>query len=102
MTIAELLQLNPQHLDELRSFWAGFNFVDVEIVAKETVEANFLEAITYDYATALRKMKFDGVFRGKNHMHCVFASTTGNTFFCISHAKIGKTEERIIFKLVIK
>ena len=98
MTNAELIQLNPQHIAELRSFFVGFHFSDVEIVAKETTTQN-LTPETIKFGETLKKLKFDGCFFGETHTHVIFSAGEDNTFYCISHAKIGIAEEKIIFKL---
>ena len=38
MTIEEILSLKPQHIDELRSFYAVCPFDNVEIFARETAD----------------------------------------------------------------
>lgn len=101
MKIAELLQINPQHLDELRSFFAGYEFTDVEIVAHETAPVNFNEPLTFGYSTQFETLKFDGVFRGKNHMHAIFTDGEDDSFYCVSFVHIGEIEDRIIFKLTV-
>lgn len=101
MTNAELIQLNPQHIAELRSFYEGINFDNVDIVAKEVGLKNFEES-TLEFSLKFNQLRLDGVFRGKLHTHCVFSSDEDDTFFCVSFAKIGKVEERIIFKLTTK
>ena len=101
MTNAELLQINPQHLDELRSFLAGFEFDNVEIAAKETVLHSFAED-TLDFQKEQRKLRLDGIFHGKDHTHFVFyngVDDVDDTFYCYSFAKVGNAEEHIIFKL---
>lgn len=101
MTNAELLQLNPQHIDELRSFFVGLPFDDAEIIAKETVpsEYSFTNPISAVFANEFQKLTLDGIFRGKNSNHAVFSSEEDDTFYCISIAKIEQLEERILFKL---
>ena len=101
MTNAELLQINPQHLDELRSFFAGFEFDDIDIAAKETVLNSFDED-TLDFQEVQRKLRLDGIFHGKDHTHFVFyngVDDVDDTFYCYSFAKVDNVEEHIIFKL---
>lgn len=102
MKIGELLNLNPQHLDELRSFFAGWEFVDVEIVVQEKTTEQF-QCQTLNFSHWMSKLRFDGVFRGKTHTHCIFVddSYTDNTFYCFSYAQVDGCEERIIFKIFI-
>lgn len=102
MTNAELLKLHPQHLAELNSFFAGFNFTNVDIVAKEIVTPLSHvtdEPLTHEFAYQLKSLKFDGVFRGESHMHAIFTRDEDNVFYCISYARFDNIEERIIFKL---
>ena len=98
MTIAELLQLNPKHLDELRSFFAGFEFVDVEVAAQEKTNRQFQnETLGFNYVE--KKLRFDGVFCGKNRTHVIFIDGLhDDTFYCFSYAQDGEFEDRIIFK----
>ncbi|MBQ3434943.1 MAG: hypothetical protein IJG24_07870 [Selenomonadaceae bacterium] len=101
MKNSELLQLNPQHLAELRSFFSGFEFDDVEILASEEVRAdNDHSPETFGFDHAVRHLKFDGVIRGKNHTHITFTDGESDCFYCFSYALVGGVEERIIFKLI--
>lgn len=100
MTIGELLQLNPQHLEELRDLYAGFTFEGVEIVARDKTSIdNDFEA--FGFNTARKNLRFDSALRGKTHTHCIFVDKnyTDDTFYCFSFAKIGEFTEAIIFKL---
>lgn len=102
MTIPELLKLNPQHLAELSSFFAGIEFDDtfeyVDIAAKEFSKNQFEDA-TFGFDMEFKKLKFDGAFRGKDHTHCVFCGDEDDTFYVLSYAKVDGGEEKIIFKL---
>ena len=99
MTNAELLQLDPRHLAELRSFYVGCKFAHVEIVAQE-IAPNDLEDYTCGYAHVMSKLSLDNVFCGGDHTHCVFTNKHDDVFFCISIIKIGHEFEKIIFKLI--
>ena len=102
MTNAELLQINPQHLDELRSFLAGIEFDNVEIAAKETAPYQFAEE-TFGYEMLQKKLRLYGIFRGKDHTHIAFFNNDldqDDVFYCYSIVNVGgESEERIIFKL---
>ncbi|MBQ4494579.1 MAG: hypothetical protein II968_02320 [Selenomonadaceae bacterium] len=99
MTAVDLLQLNPQHIAELKSFFKGFEFTEIEIAAQEEPCGNTFENQTFGFECTCNKLKFDGIFLGKNRMHAVFTADEDDVFYCFSYAKVGKVEERIIFKL---
>lgn len=103
MTAIEVLNLNPQHIAELKSFFKGFEFKDVEIVASEKTNADSYigDNQTFGFDMAYKKLKFDGIFLGKNRMHAFFTGGEDDVFYCISCAKVGNLEERIIFKLTV-
>ena len=98
MTNAELLQLDPRHLAELRSFYAGCEFDDVDIFAREITIDNYQDR-TANFSYAMSKLVFDSVFCGEDHTHCVFHRNEDNVFYCVSHVQIGCVFEKIIFKL---
>lgn len=103
MTIAELLQLHPQHLEELRSFFAGWEFVDVEVAAQEKSNRQF-QNDTFGFNFVENKLRFDGVFRGKNRTHVLFVNKethADDTYYCFSYAQDGEFEDRIIFKIYL-
>lgn len=103
MKNSELLQLNPQHLAELRSFFSGFEFDDVEILAREEAPAeNDIAFETFGFNLAAKKLRFDSVVRGENHTHIVFVDGESENFYCFSYALVGGVEERIIFKLTLR
>lgn len=104
MKNSELLQLNPQHLAELRSFFSGFEFDDVEILASENaLPENSLDFNTFGFHTAAHNLKLDGVFRGNGRMHTLFhGDNEDDVFYCFSYALVGGVEERIIFKLTLR
>lgn len=101
MTAIEVLNLNPQHIAELKSFFKGFKFKDVEIVASERTPANTFENWTFGFDTAYKKLHFDGIIRGNNRMHAIFTTDEDGYFYCVSFAKVGNLEERVIFKLTV-
>lgn len=102
MTNAELLQLNPKHLAELRSFYSGLDFVDVKLVAHEQVcTLDYTGTIaTCDFKFALDKLEFDGVFCGGDHTHAAFTKGEDDIFYCVSYVRDGDIEDRAIFKLI--
>lgn len=101
MKNSELLQLNPQHLAELRSFFSGFEFDDVEILAREEVYADNNPTFrSLDFNIEANKLHFDSVVHGDNRMHALFYGDEDNIFYCFSYALVGGVEERIIFKLI--
>ena len=97
MTNAELLQLNPQHLAELRSFFAGFEFDTVDIVAIERT-TNEIEFESHKFGELADKLKLDGIFRGKDRTHYIFTAGEDDVFYCFSYAQLENVIERIIFK----
>ena len=105
MTNAELLQLHPQHLAELKSLSDALKFDNVDIVAKETVVAQKFttESFSLDFGYHLNQLEFDAYFRGEDHMHAIFIGKKheDDTFYCLSYARADKLEERIIFKLTV-
>ena len=103
MTNAELLQLNPKHLAELRAFYSDLNFVDVELVAHE--KASTLN-YTCDIMTVEFKMVYDNLFLdcvfcgGDDHTHALFTKGEDDIFYCVSYVRDGDIEDRAIFKLI--
>ena len=102
MTNAELLQLNPKHLAELRSFYSGLDFVDVEIVAREQFYTlNSDEFATCEFGLAFNKLRLDCVFcGGDDHTHALFTKGEDDIFYCVSYVRDGDIEDRAIFKLI--
>lgn len=102
MTNAELLQLNPKHLAELRSFYSGLEFEDVELVAHEQFYTlNSDEFATCDFKFAFDKLKLDCVFGGDDdHTHALFTKGEDDIFYCVSYVRDGDIEDRAIFKLI--
>lgn len=103
MTNAELLQLNPKHLAELRAFYPGLDFVDVKLVAQEQVcILNYIcDPVTCEFRTAFNKLKLDGLFCGDDdHTHAVFHKDEDKIFYCVSYVRDGVIEDRAIFKLI--
>lgn len=105
MTFGELIQLNPQHVAELSSFFEGFEFDDVEIAAQEKVLANCTVQPRTTFDDALDNMRIDGIYRGKRGTHVLLQAKNrdymeDNIFYCVSCAKNGAYEEHILFKLI--
>lgn len=103
MTNAELLQLNPKHLAELRAFYSGLEFVDVKLVAREQVwlPNNSGEFATFGFKDAYNALKLDCVFGGgDDHTHALFTKGEGDIFYCVSYVRDGDIEDRAIFKLI--
>lgn len=103
MTNAELLRLNPKHLAELRTFFSGVDFDDVELVAREQVWTlnNNGEIATFWFKEVFDKLKLDDLFcGGDDHTHAIFTKGEDDIFYCVSYVRDGDIEDRAIFKLI--
>lgn len=101
MNFITALFLDAQHVNLLRDIHVAVDFDDVEIAAAENSPVDNLEPWSFRYASISKKLVFNGVFRGGKHMHAVFTMPGDeDNFYCVSYARHGDTDERIIFRLI--
>lgn len=105
MTIEEILSLKPQHIDELRSFYAVCPFDNVEIFARETadIEQHLGSFATKEFEEVFLSYPCQHPVSGINRTHLVFAdpALTPDTFI-VSYASDGEIEDRVIFRIIVK
>lgn len=101
MSIEEILNLHPRHIAALRDLRIDFPFNDVEIVERETAPAGE-PPYQLDFDQFLHKIRFDSFACGMEQTHALFTLDEEDTFYYVSYVRVGKVEDRVIFRVIIK